>query len=450
MSELQKYGSFVLVYDPIALTFQVGTNARVFVFSEGASINQGGTLSGADNTVLAVFDSGSFAANDYAQISLSGTARLVKAVGTTSLTLGAGSDQSVNVGMRVLNIGTSSAKTASWATIYPIDQTTSLPITQPIRCDPNGNFEFFADTGDYDILVQNSAGTDLYIDQDVSIFTLGHNATGGTSGAGVVYLQNIADDFMVGGTTPGTAPFYVDSSAKTATAAGFSNVTYSLLGPGYVKAVHNTTPNLVLAVGATTLTLRATPTTNRIVTIPDATGTVALTTVANAMSGANTFSGTSTFTNTISTNAAITSTSTITTTNAADVGTLTTKHINPTNGTTIGTGNVAINGWGTGAAKAIDPTTVYTTTASPSKDTRMTIKVTAGTDSTTANPTVIVIFTEAYANAPHCVVVKNGDNNSTPYANAVTWTVAATALTIVYNGTPAANSIVTFEVFILG
>ena len=449
MAELQKLKGFILVYNSTTQTFEVGTNGYAYVFSEGAAVNQQtGSLSGSAGTVLTVFDSGSFAINDYAQIGLNTTPRLVTAVTATTLTLGAGTGTTVAVADRVINVGTSVARTNSKATIYPVDQTTSTPLTaSKMTADANGNFECYVTTGDYDILIQNSSGTDLYIDADNSVFMLNRAVTGGTSSQPVTYLQSATDDFMVGGSSAPASMLYVDSTARKVymgpVSGGTANLAYENtsstssiinLYRGTVSATLGPIIKLRADVGA--MILATAHTGAQTITFPDATGTVMLRSGTQTVTGATTFSAGLTSSSTTSLSAALQSSSNGYFATGLVVGASTTPaesksldiyRLYATKGTQIVAAKIIPS---TGFGSAIPATTVVST----SNDTKMQFTVTAGTSPSGTTQVVTITFQDgAFTQAPICMVARNG--GSATARTALAWTTTTTTCVITTTGT---------------
>lgn len=170
MAEYKKYRSVILVYDGSTQRFQVGTSGSVGVFTEGSTAGPSTQSIGTGVATLNVRDIGSFAVNNYALIGLTGVTRLVTAVAATQLTFASGTAVTgITAGTRIINIGTSANRTASLATIYAEDSGT-VTANNPVACDANGNYEFYASAGDYDLVEMNSLNVDLSINDNVQIF----------------------------------------------------------------------------------------------------------------------------------------------------------------------------------------------------------------------------------------------------------------------------------------
>lgn len=455
MSELQGYHDIVLTWDAAAQTFNVGTNSIVYVFSEGAALNGAQTITGAAGQTLTVYDAGSFAINDYAQLGVAGPTRLVTAVGATTLTLGAGVGGTFATNTRVLNIGTAADKSVSHAVIYPVDQTSATPSTQPISADVNGNFFFFADTGDYDILIRNAGNTtDEYIIADVTLAAFIRSSV-----TGIVSLQSATDDFAVGGTTlgSGTPAFYVDESANKIYIRGNSGLFAAIDGANAQLILSNSggQPSLLLSntTGFTT-TLSTSHTANRAIVLPDLAGTIALLSGTQTFTGALTFTGGMTVTTTaLSLTSALTSTSTgyfqtglnVGTTDVPAGGDLTVKRLKSNRGTALTSGAFVLSGtWGATATVAVDAN---------STDQRFSFTITSAGAGVGASPTCTITFTDGtWATAPFANVVRFG--GTAAYAsgtgNQLTWTLTATTLVITFLGTPSAGQTLSLSTQVWG
>jgi hypothetical protein len=452
MAELKKYRSFVLTYNPTTQTFQVGANALVRVFNEGASVNQTGALSGAAGTVLTTFSAGSFVGNStmYAQIGLSGQPRLVTGASATTLTLGAnpagaGVSQTVAIGDRVLNIGTASDKSAPGSVIYAVDQTTATPITSSLlTCDGNGNFQFYAPSGDYDILAQTSAGVDLFIDPDITLGPI-------TSASGVVALANVLDDFSVGGATLAASAFFVDESAETVYVGGSTAPYVQLLGAGTVAlATASGNPLMQWVNASATGTLTSAHTATKTWTLPDVSGTL-LVGATQTVAGTQTFSGAVIMSSTLAVTGAVTASALITGALGATITGAPTSvtRLKSDQGTAIpsnGVGVIALSaGWGTTASVAVD---------SGSRDQRMSFTVTSAGTGQGASPTITITFTNGtWTNPPFVSVTRGGSaagGFGTLGATSLSWSVTATAIVITSTLQPTATNTLPLTVLVWG
>lgn len=454
MSELQRYRSFVLTYNATTQDFEVGNTARIWVFSEGASTVNTQSPGGGAGVTLNVYATGSFAINDFCQIGVAGAVRQVTGVGATTLTLGAvisGTTGTYTDGTRVLNIGTASNKSGSKAVVYSVDQDTATPHdwnTGPLTADSSGNYEFYASTGDYDVLIQDSASTDLYIEANITLFAVARSTA-----LGLVYLASLTDDFAVGGNTLASSAFYVDESAELVYVGGSTAPLVTLDGTNAKVTINSAAaqPQLALINSTTfTNTLTTSHTTTRTFTLPDITGTAIVDAGTQTMSGAKTFTGGVTIsTAALTISSATTISGTLTASNTVTVTGATTdnKRVLSRQGSTLTLTTGNLTGWGTSPAIEMDPAGVFTTPAA-SKDQRFSFTVTTGTTAS-PNPTIAITFADGtWSSAPHVMVVRNGGTAST--ANVLTWTVTPTALTITYNGTPSNGTTLPLTVFCWG
>ena len=470
MAELNKYRSFILTYDSTTGTFVVGSNGFARVFKEGASASQVyNQLSNDAGTVVNVYDSGSFAVNDWAQIGLSGTARKVTAFTATSLTLdsSSGAVQTVAVADRILNIGTASDKTVPGTVIYKVDQTTGTTIDESkVTADANGNFEFFAASGDYDILIQSSGGTDLFIDGDISLGIMSSNSSSGIGGAAVVYPTSVTSDFAVGGSAATSCGIYVDTSADTLYINGTTNPNIALTGGTVAKitldnvsaAASSTDLSLVLKnSSATALTLVTAHTQAQTITFPDLTGTILLAAGTQTVTGAKTFTGGVTITTTAtSMTSALQSTSTgyfqsgltVGTTATPSGGDLLAKRLKSDQGTTVVSAKVVPS---TSTIFGTNPTVAIT---SNSKDQRMTFTVTIGASPTGLAGTIVVTYADlTWTTAPFVLVQLSGNTSAqTLSLGGLTWVVTDTIVTITVNmsAAPAQFTTLTFTMLTWG
>lgn len=457
MSELQRYSNFILTYSSTTQTFSVGSTGRAYVFTEGATVNQNGSLSGALNTTLTVFDSGSFAANDWMQIGLSGPPRQVKSVDSqTQLTLFDGSVQTIAIGDRALNIGTASDKSVSHAVIYSYDQTSAGALSPSrVTADDNGNFEFFADTGDYDVLMQNSSGVDLAIDADVTLFAINRSDSAGIGGTGVTYLQSVNDDFAVGFVDTSDFSFYFDTSAKIAYfGSQFDNRVEIADGASpYVRLVRASgQPSVVFDGNSFHTTLISSQTSDITITLPNIAGTL-LVGATQTIAGTQTFSGAIIGQSTLAITGTSTLTGALTAPGGAIIGNNTTKaytdnyRISSTKGTTVSSPKVVA----TGSAFGTSPSTAI---ASNSKDQRMTFTITVGSSPSTTSGTITITYEDGvWPIAPfvHAILTgKGGGATATITEIDVSTTTAAATLTITFSGAPSVNHTFTFTVFTWG
>lgn len=456
MAELQAYHDIVLTYSSTTTNFSVGSNSIIYVFSEGASTSTAGQVFPSSGSFAStVYDIGSFVATNYVQAGLSGPIYRVTSTTATSITMdyvsGTGFTAAINT--RLLNIGSSPTK-ASLAVIYPVDQSTATASTQPLSADSNGNFFFFANTGDYDVLIRNAGNTtDSYIIADI---TLG--AFIRSSATGLVSLQNTADDFSVGGTTLTASAFYVSSADSSVYIGGDTGTRATVDGTnGRVTLVSSGAEPQVLLTNSTgfTGTLTTSHTAARTLTLPDITGTLA------SLAGTQTFTGAKTFTGgvTVSTAAlaltfGMTSTSTayfqsglnVGTTDVPTGGDLTAKRLKSNRGTSISVGRfVNTSGWGTGATFAPD---------TGSTDQRFSFTATAGTTASATCVTTITFEDGTWAAAPFVIAWRNTTGSApAPAAGThITWTTTATTvvLTYVFTSAPASTNTAGFTVLVWG
>src|SRR3990172_253926 len=223
MATIQGFNDAVLYSTGGTLT--AGANALVYVYSQGSYVNGAQPPTAAAGQTITVRSIGTFAAGDWLKTGLSGTTRQIQAASGTTLTLEAGTALTLTDAQHLLNIGTASAGTASKATIYAVNDSLATAISQSkVTADANGNFQFFAGAGTYDLLIQSSAAVDLYIDAEVSLPLMSRESSGG-----VVYVTTATDDFAVGGSTT-TAALFMDESVEKLWIGGQSNSFVSLDG----------------------------------------------------------------------------------------------------------------------------------------------------------------------------------------------------------------------------
>lgn len=453
--ELQRYRSFILTYNSTTQTFSTGSSGKVYVFSEGASINGTQTPGTGAGTVITVFATGSFAINDFVQFGVAGCVRLVTAVGTTTITVGAvisGTSGTYTTGTRLLNIGTANDKTASHATIYAVDSDAATPITQPLTADSNGNFEFFAATGDYDVLIQSSASVDLFIDDNITLFAITRS-----SSTGVVSLANATDDFAVGGATLAASAFYVDESAEQIYIGGNTSpyvlVDGSGSGSNRMLTLLNTAahPLLTWSKGGFTCDLVSSHTSSITLTLPATTGTLVGSAGTSTITGAKTFTG-GVALNTVATTSNIAFQSSSNgyfqtglvigdTTTPTESGSLDLSRIYATKGTAATTGNVVLtSGWGTSTVTSMD-------TGSTSTRMRFTITHTSGASAT---QTTTVTYPTAWISAPFGIAARTGGTTDAAL-HVIECSTTTTAATIKTGGaTPGNATTIILTLFSLG
>jgi hypothetical protein len=360
--------------------------------------------------------------------------------------------------MRVMNIGTANDRTASRATVYPVDNNTSTALIQPISADTNGNFFFFADTGDYDLSIRNSGNTtDLYLLPDITL-----NAIIISSGTPkIVSIQDVAADFAIGGTTIAAAAFYFDESLELQYIGG-SSKPYLQLDGAAGKITLGTSagdPQVVFDNStSTTATLTTSHTAAVTLTLPATTTTLAGLAVVETFTVAQTFTGGVTLSTTATTvSSAVQSSSTgyfqsglnVGTTDTPAGGDLTIKRVKANRGTALALGQFTLSaGWGSTASVAVDTN---------STDQRYSFVVTNNGTGITAGPNTITINVTAdgtWTNAPFAMAWRSSTGTAPAPASGtqITWTTTATTVVISYTFTsaPSAGNTSGYTVFVWG
>lgn len=448
MSTIQGHQNAVLYSSSGTLT--AGENAKVYVYSQGCYVNGAQSITAAAGQTLTVRSVGSFAAGDYVKTGISGTVRQLSGASGTTLTFAAGTAITFTDAQHLLNIGTSSAGTSSNAAIYSVNDSAATAVTSSlITADANGNFQFFAAAGVYDLLIQNSGGTDLYILPEIVINLMSRDAA-----TGVVYVSTATDDFAVGGSTT-TAAMYVDESAETVYMGGQSGTYAALDGATPKLTVSGADPSVVLTDTDNSLSTtlkQSTATSSKTVTLPNITGTVIVDAGTQTLSGDKTLSGTTVISGTTTVSGAATFSNTVTvsgasiTHNAASVVNAYFDRISGSQGTSLATTDFALGGsWGaTAAVSAVTGT-----------DTRFLVTVSGATGAGTTGATLVLTFKDgAWASAPFAAVSMSSTSSALGAIGAglvpVTVTTSTTTLTITVNGAPQIGATYRFYGIVLG